>query len=140
MARRRGGRGGYQRPSSPAAASPPGALSQRTDGHVPVQNVTGLPYGDNKAANAAQRAAPLNPQGGGRPAPAGGGARPALGPEGIFGASTRPNEPLTAGVDFGPGPGAPQVPRFDEDVNYLVRAIAAENPHLADYLLGLADA
>lgn len=137
----RGNRGGYRRPSSPAAASGPGALSQRTDGGPGDKKFgQGLDYGENKQVNRLAASAPMGgppTQGGGAPRQ---GGRPPMGPNGIFGASERPGEPITSGIDAGPGAGAPMTPRFDDDVNYMVRAIAAENPHLADYLLGLADA
>lgn len=139
----RGNRGGYRKPSSPAAVSGPGAGSRRTDGGPGDKNLgRGLGYGENKAINDLQSSAPMQSQGGGGGAPPrqGGGGRPPMGPNGIFGPSERPGEPITSGVDAGPGAGAPITPRFDDDVNYMVRAIAAENPHLADYLLGLADA
>lgn len=138
MARRRG-RGGYQAPSKPAAVSGPGSLSARTDGGPgqPLRAATGGDYGDRKATLDQQRGAPLATAGGGGAAPAPGGPPPD--PNGIFGPTTRPGEPLTAGIDWGAGPGAPVVPQFADDVNLVVRAIAAENPHLADYLLALAD-
>lgn len=103
MARRRGG---YRPPAQPAAVSGPGALSQRTDGRVPAMQRTGLPYGENKAVNEMQAGAPLSPQpqpGAGTPAAQGGARLPFSG--GAFTPTARPGEPLTAGVDFGPGPG-----------------------------------
>lgn len=133
-------RGGYQKPSKPAATSGPGALSQRTDGGS--MEFQGLPHGDNKAINDLAASAPLAQAG----APGAAGAAPRRatpqpqGPDGIFGPTERPDEPLTAGVDWGAGAGSPGVPTFPDDPNYQLRAIAAENDHLADYLLGLADA
>lgn len=99
------GRGGYQRPSKPAAASGPGSLSKRTDGRQPVRAPAGGSYGDRKELEDAQRAQPL-PAEGGPPGsgPAGGGGRGGgIPPDGIFGATGRPDEPMTAGVPFGPG-------------------------------------
>ena len=128
MARGRRGRGGYQRPSSPAAASPPGALSQRTDGGPSAGSYqySGLPYGDNQAANSMASGAPMGqPQGGGG-RPQGGGRRP-VGPNGVFGPSDRPQEPMTAGIDWGSGPGGPpQV--LDEDPYLLAKALLQANP------------
>ena len=42
------GKGGYQRPSSPAPVSGPGSMSQRTDGgpSQPIRDMTGGDYGD----------------------------------------------------------------------------------------------
>lgn len=117
------GRGGYQPPRKPAAASGPGALSQRTD-RVPALQRSGLPYGDNKAINEQQASAPLNPQaqsGPGTPGPAPTGAN-------FYDGTRRPGEPLTAGVDFGPGAGAQQ-PLLGEDPNAFLRALAERFPH-----------
>lgn len=71
--------------------SGPGPYSQRTD-RQPIRDPGGLPYGDNQALHATQQAAPL-PQ------------TPDV-PEPIpFGApSNRPDQPVTAGADAGPGP------------------------------------
>lgn len=85
--------GGYRAPANPAPASGPGALSARTDG-VPAGQVTGLPYGQNQQVNAMASMGPMaQPQATG----------PALVP---LDADTQyPNEPITAGAPFGPGPG-----------------------------------
>jgi hypothetical protein len=96
--------GGYRQPANPAPTSGPGALSQRTDGGAiegmtppqPKAEWTGLPYGDNKAVNDQQSGADLAgnsvPQ---MPSP----VVPLNAP------SQRPNEPITAGINMGPGPG-----------------------------------
>jgi len=130
----RGRRGGYQRPSKPAAVSGPGALSARTDGRVPTPPVTGLPYGQNQALQAQQSAAPLS-----APAPGGGGAGsapapttspagpPRMGPAGAFSPTQRPGEPLTAGVDWGAGPGAPPK-ALPDDAYMAARALYAVSP------------
>lgn len=134
------GRGGYQKPRNPAAVSGPGAMSQRTDGRVPRMPYRGLPYGENQAVNEQQSAAPMSQ---GQAAPAGGGSAPRPGaqrpPDGVFAPTQRPNEPMTAGIDYGPGPGAPLIPPMDPDRNYHLRAAIAEVPELADYLLRLLD-
>jgi len=130
MARNRG-RGGYQRPANPAGASGPGSLSQRTDGG-PSPDFSGLPYGENKAVNDQAAAAPVAGRGqaGGQ-----GGAprRP------VFGATERPGEPMTAGVDFGPGAGQAQGADPQADVSRLIRAVIAENPQLVDQLIRLVE-
>jgi hypothetical protein len=71
---------------------------------------TGLPYGENEAVNDQQAAAPLSSPGPATSAAAspGRGRGPHLarfGDAGIFSGTQRPGEPLTAGVDFGPGVG-----------------------------------
>ena len=98
-------RGGYQRPQNPAAVSPPGALSRRTDGGAgqPIRVPTGGPYGSAQAATAQQQGAPLAAGPSGPPTPGG----PAPGPPAndfLAGGTQRPSEPITAGVPGGPEP------------------------------------
>ena len=127
MARRRGG---YQRPAKPAAVSGPGALSQRTDGKVPAMLPTGGDYGDRKALAEQQSAAPMTPS-----APGGGGPSPAAAaraPGSQFGGSAfsptgRPGEPLTAGIDWGDGPGAP-AQHLPNDPYMAAKALYAISP------------
>lgn len=105
--------GGYRAPANPAPVSGPGALSRRTDGG-PAQVLSAAPdqaYGQQKAQLDAQRAAPM---GGATPPPKtaapGQGAAPGQMPGysgGDFNApSARPGEPVTHGVDVGPGGGS----------------------------------
>jgi len=89
-------RGGYQKPGHPAAASGPGALSQRTDGGATQagRDIPDAKYGEQKNFRAIEGSAPL----------AGGGSTPP--PLTPFDApSARPDEPVTAGAAAGPGPG-----------------------------------
>jgi hypothetical protein len=94
------GRGGYRQPSNPAPVSGPGMLSQRTDGGAtegmsqPQQDYTGFAYGENKAIADQQSGAPLagNPFNMADIVP-------------LNAPTQRPNEPITAGIDRGPGPG-----------------------------------
>lgn len=86
--------GGYRAPANPAPVSGPGSLSRRTD--TPEARVSGLPYGENGAVNSAAAALPESGGAPTRPAPA-------IVPLGA--PSQRPNEPITAGAPFGPGPG-----------------------------------
>lgn len=94
------------------------AYANRTDlqgAQLPVDAPRGLPYGDRAKLISAQRAVPMGspgvptPQMGG--APGGGvpgGAPPIPGqvvPGGLLGPTQRPNEPVTAGLPTGPGPG-----------------------------------
>jgi hypothetical protein len=104
------GRGGYQAPAHPAAVSGPGSLSQRTDS-APKMNMTGLPYGDNAELATQQAGAPMartTPQSTGGGPPAAGGGGPSI--LGLDAPSARPDEPVTAGVDIGPGPGSEALP------------------------------
>jgi hypothetical protein len=97
-------RGGYRQPANPAPTSGPGALSQRTDGGAteglskpqPKAVYTGLPYGDNKAVNDQQSGADI----------AGSGVPNMPIPIVPLNAPTqRPNEPVTTGINMGPGGG-----------------------------------
>jgi hypothetical protein len=92
------GHGGYRRPANPAPVSGPGALSKRTDGRQPTMELPNAKYGEAQAFREAQQAAPVS------------GGMPDLSGIVPFGAPTqRPEEPLTAGMPFGPG-GGPSVP------------------------------
>lgn len=101
MPRNRNGQRGGVRQGAPGQAYP-----NRTDlnqNRQPVQAAAGQPYGQRGAQEAAQRAIPL-------PAAPPVQASPPPGPApGSFGAFNRPteypNEPLTAGLPIGPGPG-----------------------------------
>ena len=92
--------GGYRQPMNPAPVSPPGALSQRTDGGAvdgmtqPAQRYSGFAYGENKALEDQQSGAPMM-------------GMPSFADITPLGAPTaRPNEPLTSGINRGEGPGA----------------------------------
>jgi len=109
--------GGYQRPSSPAPVSGPGALSQRTDGGPgstqAAQYISGLPYGQGQELMATQGAASMEASPLTSPVPSGmavGGKKPQQMPEmqpvvPLNAPTQRPNEPITSGADIGPGPG-----------------------------------
>lgn len=123
-------------PNSPAPASGPGALSRRTDGG-PAQPLRDLPnaqYGEAKTFRELQQGAPLAqssplPSTG---SPVGGGS-PSVIP--LNAPTTRPDEPVTAGSAFGPGPGpealgpmtsGPQVQL--SSAREQIAALAAQNP------------
>jgi hypothetical protein len=109
--------GGYRKPANPAPVSGPGAHSQRTDGG-PAQSISAVPdqgYGDMTQQMNDQRTAPMGgkpslPNVPATPPPPPGHQMPAYS-GGDFGAPTsRPNEPVTAGVPIGPGPGPSAMP------------------------------
>ena len=96
------GRGGYRQPSNPAPVSGPGALSKRTDGGA-TEGMTQAPkymagMGYGMGGNMEQQSgAPM--QGNSvpfMPSP----MVPLTAP------TSRPQEPITAGADFGAGPGS----------------------------------
>jgi len=95
-------RGGYRKPENPAPTSGPGALSQRTDGG-PAQGakyIPGMPYGEGRATYDQQTAAPMS---GGSPMP----SSPAIElPTPLMAPTSRPSEPVTAGINMGAGPGS----------------------------------
>lgn len=103
------GHGGMRRPNNPAPVSGPGRLSQRTDGG-PQQTqarMSGMPYGENAdfmdiQSSAPMAAAPSVPTTRMRnESPTGNGA--AATP--LFAPTGRPDEPITAGSQVGPGEG-----------------------------------
>lgn len=113
------GKGGYQRPTSPAPVSGPGSLSQRTDGgpadKQAARYISGLPYGQGNEMMATQMAAPMEATSNPSPVPASQiaqagqqqQAQPAAEPMPVvpLGAPTqRPSEPVTHGADLGAGP------------------------------------
>ena len=92
------GHGGYRTPTNAAPVSGPGALSQRTDG--PLRGpVPGAQQGQAPAGPDLSQIVPLD-------AP-----------------SARPEEPVTAGMPFGAGPGGSLPPALpDEDTQRRLRA------------------
>lgn len=96
--------GGYRKPSNPAPISGPGALSQRTDGGAtqPARYMSGLPYGEGQQNYNNQVAAPMA----GNPVPQMEMPTPLMAP------TARPNEPITAGVNIGDGPGSEAMGRL----------------------------
>jgi hypothetical protein len=110
------GHGGPRTPAKPAPVSGPGALSKRTDGGPghPTQVLSAAPdqaYGEKKAQMDAQRLAPMGaatpppptPQPQSAPQGGGGGAMPQYSGAPLNAPSQRPSEPVTTGVDVGPG-------------------------------------
>ena len=125
MAKKRG-RGGYRqpKPTRKNAVSGPGALSQRTDGAQPVMRLPDAKYGESKAFEEQQQAAPLGDSGGANaPLPMGG---PVAGPN-VFGPTDIPGQPPTEGLPFGAG--SPPMQDMTNNVDILLSAMYAENPH-----------
>jgi hypothetical protein len=131
--------GGMRRPQNPAPVSGPGQLSQRTDGgpQQTLADMSGMPYGENQAMDAIQSAAPLSASGqtSARASRRGGAGRQTASAAGMGGTplmspTQRPDEPVTAGAPFGPGPGP--APRIQEPaqppLSSLFGRIAANDP------------
>ena len=100
--------GGYRKPSNPAPVSGPGQLSRRTDGG-PTQGakyVSGLPYGEGQEFYDLQTSAKMSASPTAQtptfPANGASGGSPSLVP--LSAPTQRPDEPVTAGADAGPGP------------------------------------
>lgn len=120
-------RGGYRKPSKPAAVSGPGALSQRTDGKQPEVRMPDVPYGQQRALLNQQAAAPLGDAGGANaPFPMQQQPQQPVRPD-IFAPTERPNEPVTAGLPYGPGAMPPD--QLEDDVDIILAALYAVNPH-----------
>ena len=128
-------RGGYRQPRDkrPKVAGP-GKAARRTDNQpiqvANVQESTDLQVGDRQKLENAQRIAPLGrlrpPRVAAVTPPESGGS--AALPEHLFsGPTSRPGEPITAGMDFGPGPGSeaitPPPPETDQEIvlDFLAR-------------------
>lgn len=100
--------GGYRRPSSPAPVSGPGALSRRTDGQG-ARYMAGGEYGEGQEMMDLQTSAPMS-KAPAAPRPSRGRSAGQIVDEGmrptpLFAPTERPDEPITAGAPFGPGPG-----------------------------------
>lgn len=102
--------GGYQAPSRPAPVSGPGALSRRTDSQ-PKRPMPDAAYGEQQTFQDAQSAGPMA---GNALGPAGSPSRPPVDVVPFGAGSNRPDEPITAGVDMGAGPGAASLGMLDE--------------------------
>lgn len=100
-------------------------MSRRTDGgptdRQPIRVASGGAYGARQALETQQQAAPLP-----NSAPTGGRAGPGAAPvpvgPSVFGPSTRPNEPVTAGLRSGPA-------IMGDDPDAVLRALYQLFPH-----------
>lgn len=125
--------GGYRKPSKPAPVSGPGALSRRTDSQ-PKRQLPDARYGEQSAYQDAQAV----PMAGNALGPPGSAPSAGMGPSGgspvevpPFGSGTsRPDEPITAGVDMGAGPGSASLGMLDEKTLEQ----RADNDQLIKYL------
>lgn len=102
MAENRGGFRPTAPQNNPANVSATGGAGQ--SGTQPARYISGLGYGEGQATMAQQQAAPMaGPTKSKAASPLAGMMAP-LTP--LTAPTERPDEPLTAGMDFGPGPGS----------------------------------
>ena len=90
------------------------------NGTQAARYIPGLPYGQGEATYATQVAAPMAGPSGMPSAP----ATPLTAP------TSRPDEPITAGVDFGPGPNSTvvNIPNTQPTILSVLRQIAQNDP------------
>ena len=114
-------RGGY-RPTAPqndpSNISALGGDGQSGNNTQPARYVPGLPYGEGQATMEQQTSAPM----------AGQPAMPQMPITPLMAPTERPNEPITAGIDIGEGPGSevmmdrqPQVTTLADTMRNLIR-------------------
>ena len=105
-------RSNSNRGNNKRALNVPPAARNFNDNTQAVRRIPGVEYGEQKALTEQQQAAPLPkdlmPQAQPRPMPN----------VDVFGSTQRPTEPVTAGLDFGPGVGPAQPPQ--QNVNDLL--------------------
>lgn len=102
MAENRGGMRPTAPQNNPANISATGGAGQ--SGTQPARYISGMPYGEGQATMTQQMSAPMAGPNQGAPATALGDMMTPVTP--LTAPTERPNEPLTAGMDFGMGPGS----------------------------------
>ena len=106
------GHGGPRTPGKPAPVSGPGQLSRRTDGGPQQTNarMTGMGYGENADFMDIQSSAPLaaTPSVSNMRSQNPSSTAQSVAATPLFSQTARPDEPVTAGADFGPGEGPAQ--------------------------------
>ena len=138
------GQGGYRQPSNPAPVSGPGALSQRTDGQG-AKYMAGGQYGEGQEMMDLQTSAPMSkapeqprmrqPRSGRQVVEEG------MRPTPLFAPTERPDEPITAGAPFGPGPGPKRVSQPAQSVaESIARFLPYDDTGTIERLYRLASA
>jgi len=113
-------------------ANVPPAARNYSDNTQAVRRIPGVDYGEQKELIEQQQAAPLPKDTTPQAQPAMRRPMPNLD---VFGGTQRINEPVTAGLDFGPGPG-PAIPP-EQNVNDLIYQMYAMTGDIS--LLQLVD-
>jgi len=138
------GKGGYQRPTSPAAVSGPGSLSQRTDGgpahKQAAKYISGLPYGQGQEMMNTQSSAPMeastptpNPVPMSQTGNSSNTVTQSMPVVPLNAPDQNPNEPVTSGADAGLGPGMASLGLGSQDIaadNNFKVSLAAYMPVL----------
>jgi len=103
-------------------ANVPPAGRNYTDNTQAVRRIPGVEYGEQKELTEQQQAAPLPKEGTPQPQ-----ARRQMPNMDVFGATQRPTEPVTAGLDIGPGVG-PAIPQQQgvSDLLYQMYALTGD--------------
>lgn len=115
-------RGGYRKPTNPAAVSGPGALSARTDGQ-PTMDLPNAKYGENKAFTEIQQGASM-PSAPSPTTPGNGAGLDLSQVVGLGEATTQPETPVTAGAAAGAGPGPEALGLPRDDMQEEARTLA----------------
>jgi hypothetical protein len=113
-------------------ANVPPAARNYSDNTQAVRRIPGVDYGEQKELIEQQQAAPLPKDTTPQAQPA---MRRPMPNVDVFGGTQRINEPVTAGLDFGPGPG-PAIPP-EQNVNDLIYQMYAMTGDIS--LLQLVD-
>lgn len=121
------GHGGKRVPNNPAPVSGPGSLSRRTDGgpasKQPLRDLPNAKYGEQAEYQAVQAGAPMRQV----ETPPGPDLEALRATIGLDKPSTRPDEPVTSGAEYGAGPGTEALGLFNEeefaqnDTRYMLR-------------------
>jgi hypothetical protein len=121
------GHGGMRRPTNPAPVSGPGSLSRRTDGQG-AKYMAGGEYGEGQEMMDLQTSAPMAKSPEVRPRARSGRqvvSEEMARPTPLFAPTERPDEPITAGAPFGPGPGPATAARQGGALSSTLERLAA---------------
>jgi hypothetical protein len=89
-----------------AGVSGPGPYAKRTDIGTPEMKMGSIAYGEGVETQAIKSGAPLGKTPDAVSEPTGRLRKESAPVTGLFAPTQRPDEPITAGVDIGPGPGS----------------------------------
>lgn len=132
--------GGARTPSNPAPVSGPGQLSRRTDGGPASQSpayISGGDYGDGQdlmdlQSSAPMAATPSNQAAAPRRVSAKANGASGVAATPLFAPTQRPDEPITAGAPFGPGPGEAPLMQPAPTAPTLTQTLAKINQVVSD--------